>query len=110
MIRYFYENFEKNSFFFNFKKPWTNFEDYVALGHIVTESPNYPEQGDIYCVRRYFVELGNLSSDEKEQNAWSSVWTTSKYKSNQNVQLFDQKTSSDLGHISPESFQVQVAS
>ena len=100
------------NFIFLFLKnwPWTYFKDYVALGHIVTQSPNYPQQGDIYCVRRYFVELGNLSSDEKEQDAWSSVWTTSKYKSNQNVQLFEQKGSSDLEHISPESFQVKVAS
>ena len=98
----------KKFHFFIFWKnwPWTNFKDYVAVGHIVTESPDYPQQGDIYCVRRYFVEIGNLSSDEKEQNAWSSVWTTSKYKSNQNVQLFQQKSSSDLEHISPDSFQV----
>ena len=86
-------------------------KDYVALGHIVTKSPDYPEQGSIYCVRRYFVELGNLSSDEKKQNAWfGPVWTTSKYRSNQNVQLFEQKSSSDLRHISPEGFQVKVES
>ena len=40
--------------------------DYVALGYVTTTAPNYPKRGDIYCVRRYFVELGNLAEDEQK--------------------------------------------
>ena len=80
-------------------------KDYVALGHIVTPSPAYPKQGDIYCVRRYFVELGNLNTEKTGQDGWQPVWTTSKFRANSNVRLFQQKKSANIEHIFPESFQ-----
>ena len=58
--------------------------DYVALGYIATESPNYPEMGDIYCVRRYFVELGNLE-ENIQKDVWSAIWDSGQYKSSPGV-------------------------
>ena len=57
--------------------------DYVAIGYIATMSPDYPKQGDIYCVRRYFVELGNLNTDKTgQENIWKEVWNSLKTRAN----------------------------
>lgn len=57
--------------------------DYVAIGYIATKSPDYPKQGDIYCVRRYFVELGNLNTDKTgQENIWKEVWNSLKTRAN----------------------------
>ena len=84
--------------------------DYVAVGYIATKAPEYPAEGDIYCVRRYFVELGNLGTDEAnkltQQNVWEQVWNSAKTRANMKGQFYTQLESSNAEHISPQSLAV----
>ena len=77
--------------------------DYIALGYITTKSPEYPTDGDIYCVRRLFVELGNMMENH-QSDVWESVWDSTQYESVNQVKLFQQKSSTNPDHINPEGF------
>ena len=79
--------------------------DYVALGYVTTVAPAFPEKGAIYCVRRYFVELGNLIGQEQPVGqVWASIWDSNTFKSNQMAKFYEQKPSNNPDHLSPEGF------
>ena len=79
--------------------------DYVALGYVTTVAPAFPEKGAIYCVRSYFVELGNVIGREQPVGqVWAAVWDSTGFKSNQMTRFYEQKNSSNADHLSPEGF------
>ena len=84
--------------------------DYVAVGYITTVAPKYPAEGDIYCVRRYFVELGNLDKDEgdklTQRNVWERVWDSSRTRAHMKGLFYSQQNSTNAEHISPQSLAV----
>ena len=80
--------------------------DYVSVGYVTTISPNDPQRGDIYCIRRYFVELDNFLEDASKyrKDTWELVGESGSYNSNEETRLYLQKGTSNPELISPMGF------
>ena len=80
--------------------------DYVSVGYVTTISPDHPKRGDIYCVRRYFVELDNFLENENKYrtDTWELVWDSDSYNSNEETKLYRQIGPSNPELISPVGF------